>query len=45
MKTYTFRIEEEELKKLKFIAEKEERTLSQVVRIAIRKYLKKKDDA
>ncbi len=42
MKTYTFRIEEKELKQLKLIAEKEERTLSQVVRIAIKEFLKKK---
>ena len=42
MKTYTFRIEEEELKELKLIAEREYRSLSQVVRMAIKEFLKKR---
>lgn len=42
MKTYTFRIEEKELRQLKLIAEKEYRPLSQIVRMAIKEFLKKR---
>ena len=41
MITYTFRIDERELDQLKTIAKKEDRKLSQLVRIAIREFLKK----
>lgn len=45
MKTYTFRIEEKELKQLQTIADKEYRPLSQIIRIAIKEFLRKKDNA
>lgn len=44
MITYTFRIDERKLDQLKTIAKKEDRTLSQLVRIAIREFLKKRED-
>lgn len=45
MKTYTFRIDEKDLNQLKTIAKKEERIPSQVIRIAIKQFLKKKKGA
>jgi len=42
MKTFTFRIEDEKLNKLKAIAKKEDRKPSQVVRMAIKEFLRKK---
>lgn len=41
MRTYTFRIKEKIFKQLKTIAKKEERTVSQLMRIAISKFIAK----
>ena len=39
MRTYTFRIKDKIFEQLKTIAKKEERTISQVVRIAISEFI------
>lgn len=41
MRTYTFRIEEKIFEQLKAIAKKEERKVSQLVRIAIKEFILK----
>lgn len=41
MRTYTFRIDKKIFERLKAIAKKEERTISQLVRIAISEFIKK----
>lgn len=41
MRTYTFRIKEKVFERLRAIAKKEERTISQLVRIAISEFIKK----
>jgi len=41
MRTYTFRIEKKKFDQLSLIAKKEERTISQLVRLAIDAFLKK----
>lgn len=41
MRTYTFRIEKKKFEQLSLIAKKEERTISQLVRIAINELIKK----
>lgn len=39
MRTYTFRIKEKIFEQLKALAKKEERTISQLVRIAINEFI------
>ncbi len=41
MRTYTFRIENKKFEQLNLVAKKEERTISQLVRLAINELLKK----
>lgn len=41
MRTYTFRIENKKFEQLSLIAKKEERAISQLVRIAINELIKK----